>query len=79
MVQLRAGLPSPCLALTVGDGLLDSRPVKEQKKKMTDKKGMLYFLLRHKSLISETTASEFQNNIWKLNKSKQNQSFSECN
>lgn len=32
MVQLRAGLPSPCLTLTVGDGLLDGRPVKESTK-----------------------------------------------
>lgn len=38
MVQLRAGLPSPCLTLTVGDGLFNGSPVKDSTKENDSQK-----------------------------------------
>lgn len=59
MVQLRAGLPSPCLTLTVGDGLFDGRPVKESTKENDSEKIQILY-------SENTAASEIQNKYLEL-------------
>lgn len=83
MVQLRAGLPSPCLTLTEGDGLFNGRPVKENTKENDSQKIAVFLAEVQTTDLQNTAASEIQNKYLELdmnlNKSKPKQSFSEFN
>lgn len=71
MVQLRAGLPSPCLTLTVGDGLFDGRPVKESTKE-NDSQKIAVFLAEVQTTDLQLSDQriqphqKFKTNIWNL-------------